>query len=199
VIVKCCKRFMDWLNPRAILFAWAVVADPPRTVRTPSPWPARNAFAGVNRRELLDGCGPSELADSEKGGYGVALLLAALWSDKSFYRFPRRFPPAALFVGRGLVIACNAARGCRWIVDTAALVHQPATVLAHVSTMLLGDPRIYALTASPSCARRPWFSSASPLDAFDPFASLPLAASSPSGLPATASSPQPSAVPFCSP
>ena len=39
----------------------------------------------------------------------------------------------------------------------------------------------------------------SPLDAFEPFAWLPLAASSPSGLPATASSPQPSAVPFCSP
>jgi hypothetical protein len=49
----------------------------------------------------------------------------------------------AFLAGLGFIalsVAPTIARCCRCIADTAALVHQPVTVLAHVSMMLLGDP-----------------------------------------------------------
>src|SRR6185437_8317074 len=47
--------------------------------------------------------------------------------------------------GLGLLVALMIARCCRWIAVTAALAHQPATMLAHVNMILRGDPRMMAL------------------------------------------------------
>jgi hypothetical protein len=46
------------------------------------------------------------------------------------------------FLDCGFSIALSMARCCRWMADTAALVHQPATVFAQVNIRLLGLPPI---------------------------------------------------------
>jgi hypothetical protein len=61
------------------------------------------------------------------------LLTAALASDH--YRLRRRL---LRFAFVALTIALSIARCWRWIADTAALVHQPAIVLAQMSMMLRG-------------------------------------------------------------
>jgi len=47
---------------------------------------------------------------------------------------------ARLLPGLGFTIALTIARCWRWIADTVALVHQPATALAQLSMILRGVP-----------------------------------------------------------
>src|SRR5215471_4665068 len=83
-------------------------------------------------RQRLARLRPKVLVDAPRRSHRH-LLSAVLASHH--YRRRRRL---LRFVFVALTIALSMARCWRWIADTAALVHQPAIVLAQVNMMLRG-------------------------------------------------------------